>query len=264
MQRARGGYCGYTIIEVLIVLAVSVIVFFAAVLVFAGKQGKTEFAQAMRDIESRIQTAVNDVSVSMFPYAENYTCSVPPPDNRPVLTPLSGTTQETGSNTACIFLGKAVQLKTDNNPNQIIVYTVLGRRADNSGLAVTKLDDANPEAIINIPQLIETYNIPWGANVLSAREDTAPSTNTYLVGFYNSLQPISSAEGSQSILAKGYVGFPSNGSPGLVQTAVRGAANDSKVWTICVQSGTSVETAQLIINTSLAGATTQIKYTTCS
>ena len=269
MQNARGGY---TIVEVLIVLVVSLVVFFAAVTVFSGKQGKTEFAQAMRDVESQIQAAINDVRVSTYPDASNYICAIDPLSQRPRLT--SGTSG-TGTNTACIFLGKAIHLipNTGSTPDGLKVYTVLGNRTKiGSNEAITNFDEVNAEPIMGLggnPDLTESYNIIFGIRTLSAREDSSSGQDTYLMGFYNSLHSTASAaEGSQTLKTIGYVGVRNYSAPGQVQTSIRGVGPaieaNSKIWTICFQSGTSNETAQLIVNSSFSGATTQVKYTSCS
>ena len=272
MQHARGGY---TIIEVLIVLAIALVTFFVAVTVFSGRQGRTEFSQAMRDVESRIKTAVNDVGVSQFPDASNYSCEIDNSSRRPKLTSVP---EGTGQNEDCIFLGKAVQLIADNNPgtvDSLNVYTVLGRRTTNGTASVTSFSDANPSPIVEStpgggdPDLTEEYTMLFGAAVASASATKVDgsSGNTDLVGFYNSLQPTEpTAQGSQSLLTKGYMGFDTNPSnpKSQIKQAIEGAplypSSDIKAWTVCFQSGSSNEFAQLIVNVSLAGVTTQIKY----
>jgi len=270
MQRTRGGF---TIVEVLVVLAVGMIIFFSAVLLFAGKQGKTQFSQAMRDIESQVQSIVNDVGVSTFPEASAYSCSVQIDLGDPSLKPrprLLDSDAATGTNTECIFLGKAIFIDANddsNTPDVFNIYTVLGRRADGTEV-ITSFDEANPESITGPPSavdLTETYSIPFRAKVVKASEDVQPSSDTYLMGFYNSLQPAGSiAQGSQSVITKGYPGI-NPGSKGNVKNSIRGILPSvpSKVWTICFQSGTSNETAQLIVNSSSAGVTTEVKYTIC-
>ncbi|MBI4033491.1 hypothetical protein HY379_00650 [Candidatus Saccharibacteria bacterium] len=272
MNRPRGGH-GYTIVEVLIVLVVSLVIFFAAVTVFSGKQGKTEFAQAMRDVESRIQSAVNDVRVSTFPgEAANYTCTIDGGSQRPKLTSPSS---QPGTNTACIFLGNAVQLvpNSGSSPDQLKVYTVLGNRTEfGSNVAVTNFNDVEAEPIMGLsgnPDLTQTYTIIFGMKVLSAHQDVPPTNgDAFLMGFYNGLQPTGSAEGSQSLKTIGYVGVKNYTAPGQIQTSIRGLGPatkaDSKVWTMCFQSGTSNETAQLVVNSSFAGVTTKVSFISCT
>ena len=283
MQRDSGGLarlkfrrnsCGYTIVEVMVVLTVGVIMFIAAVSLFAGKQGKAEFSQAMRDVESQIQSVVNDVSVSNFPDAGNYTCQVV--GGRPRLT---SPASPTGTNTDCIFLGKAIMIDRDGDaPHKLHVYTVLGTTKDSSGQTVTNFDDATPTPIMgppppDSPNLTVDYPISFSATVSSARVDALPASEmTDLVGFYNGLQPSGSApQGSQSLLSLGYVGFDSTA--GSARAQIRQTiqeqvpiypATEIKTWTICFKSGTSDETAELVVNASLSGVTTSINYKSCT
>lgn len=267
MKGARGGY---TIIEVIIVLAVSTLIFFAAVTVFSGKQGKTEFAQAMRDVESRVQQAVNDVRVSTYPDISDRTCQL----TGSGYPQLVGGSSPTGTNTACIFLGKAVLLENNSGstPDRIKVYTVLANRALISGVAVTTFDDINAEAIVNGDigrEITEETNMPFGLQIISSRLESGATA--YLWGYYNSLHGASGAtEGSQSLKTVAYTNM-STFNDGQIKNAIRDDGSgpaipieDAKTWTICFNSGTSNETAQLIINSSFSGITTQVKYTSCT
>ena len=264
MRRTWGGY---TIIEVIIVLAVSVVIFFAAVTVFSGKQGKTEFAQAMRDVASQIESVVNDVSVSTFPYADNYTCRVVDDGTGNGLRPkLSSAAGGLGTNTDCIFLGKAIFLDSGSDPDKMVIHSVLGRRSA-SGTPVTSFSDTQPEAADEIQ---ETYRVPWGAEIKSAKSlqgNPQAEKPVYLMGYYQSLYGAGATQGSQSIRTLGYADINTS-SPGQIKNAIRNKPGsiieESRSWTLCFQSGTSNETAQVIVSNSFSGVTTQIKYTSCS
>lgn len=282
MRQARGGY---TIIEVLVVLAVGLVTFFAAVSLLAGRQGKTEFSQAMRDIQTKFDSIVNSVKVSNFPDASGYQCEIDSND-RPRI--VSGGTIELGENEQCLFLGKAIQL--DNSPSgpphRLFIYTILGRTKDNSNKIVTDFDDTNPSPIISPPSgpseldLTETYTLPFGVTILSAHEDQVPIATTDLMGFYNSLQSSAlSSPGSQSLITKGYAGFrtrnyPANPKAQVLQSIQSTtddtfppgapAAVNSRQWTICFRSSRSSETTELIVNSSLSGVTTTLNYRACT
>ncbi|HEX5395389.1 MAG TPA: prepilin-type N-terminal cleavage/methylation domain-containing protein [Candidatus Saccharimonadales bacterium] len=270
MRRTRGGY---TIIEVLVVLTVGVIIFFAAITLFAGKQGKTEFSQSMRDVEAQMQSVVNDVSVSLFPNEDKYDCTVTG-GGRPTLAPSS---EGTGTSQDCIFLGKAVYIDNSSDPNRLLVYTVIGSRLDNSGNLISQINDpasflnARPEAFTpdtgsgSAPDITEKYQIPFSATVVSARtEKNLGNSQTYLVGFYNGQQS-STDQGSLSLMTLGYTNL-TNASQ--VAASIRNNAPRSgeitKSWNICFQSGTSNEMATLKVLSSSAGISTSVNYGTCS
>src|SRR5438309_338070 len=117
---------GYTIVEVMIVLAVSTLLLFAAIRVFSGSQGETQFSQAMQDINSKIQNYINQIKAGNYQGSEGFKCDVQvePSGVRPYLTP-SGT-DTVGTNEKCVFLGRAIQVI--ENGGTMYVYTVIGTR----------------------------------------------------------------------------------------------------------------------------------------
>src|SRR5436190_13858234 len=139
---------GYTIVEALIFLAVSGVIFLAALLLFQGQQGKTQFDQSVHDLNSKIQEYVGDVNGGFFPGSNRYNC-----DNSGTsstgqagypklnLPSSSGNPNGLGSNTLCIYMGKAIGAVA--NDKFLTVYTVLGVRSDSGGNTVTQLSNAN-------------------------------------------------------------------------------------------------------------------------
>src|SRR5476651_427700 len=110
MQRAD---FGYTIIEVMIFLAISGLLFLSAVVAVGGQQGHTEFSTSMRDTNSKVQSWIDEVDTGLsdsdFSTSGNrqVSCSLDPSTGGPVLTSTGGTNINRGSNSACVFLGKA-------------------------------------------------------------------------------------------------------------------------------------------------------------
>ena len=92
---------GYTVIEIMVFLAVSMAILVAAQLVFQGQQGRTQFEQGMHNSASKFQQYVDQVGTSIFPGQGLYTCSISAITGRSVIAAgFSGA----GSNQACIFL----------------------------------------------------------------------------------------------------------------------------------------------------------------
>ena len=277
MQGARGGY---TIIEVLIVLAVTSALFVAAITVFSGKQGKTQFLQSMQDLNSKIQSVVSGINVSVFPGAGQYSCTTQ--SNRPNLGVPVGPGDTTGANGECLFLGKGIQADTDTTQGHLYIYTVLGSRINpfTGNLATTYLN-SNPEPAMGqgacgLPcDLTEDYSLQFGATIKSSKISTSTSppsgpTETDLVGFYTSLQTTSNS-GSQTLLSYGYSGFKTK--PKLdaqvrqtLENALPPYSPPTPIegWYLCVQSGTSNEMSELVVSSSPAGVTTKVNYGVCS
>ncbi len=263
MRFARGGY---TIIEVLIVLAVSGAILIAAATVFSGRQGRTQFNQAMQDVNSQIHSFVDDIRVSVFPEAGEYKCGLDS-SGRPKLTP-KAPGDEQGTSADCIFLGKALYIDTTTTPNKIKAYTVLGARLIGTD-PVTTFKQASPEPVLG--STAETYTIGANSTVKSSEITDSGGTvrSSNLVGFYNSLQ--SPVSGSQSLAAYAYVDF--SGSSGtsanltsaLKQTTPTGLYPITSIskWQVCFESGSSNQTVLFTVIPTATGVSTNLEYKSC-
>lgn len=189
MQRVSSGY---TIIEVMIFLAISAALLGSAINLITGRQNQVEFDQRMRDVQSKMQDWINDVSTGFTggdPSQQNCT--------------LNGTTPVvkaggSSNDPECVFLGKAIQF-TDNTVNpdyseHIYTYSVFGTRLTTSNELATNLVESNPEPAVGqggppVLDLTEVFNLS-PAHVVSVKTVTAntPNTNStsHLVGFFNS------------------------------------------------------------------------------
>jgi len=186
---------GYTIIEVMIVLAITALMFFAAVTVFSSQRGPTDFSQSMQDLNSAIQEYANRVVTSDYPGSGSYSCSAS--SGRAVLS------QPGGSGTTCLFLGLAIQALPGQGALQI--YTVLGNKdiwsGSDTGNPSTTIDNARPEpAMLGGSYVLnETYTLGASATVVSAR-------NYNLLGMYNGLpgDNVASDQGTNALVLVGY------------------------------------------------------------
>lgn len=133
---------GFTIIETLIFLAVSIVLFAAIGSSISGQQSRTQFTNSIRDIETALQDIINDVDAGYFP------------DNNISLAGLSCnssglTSVNQGTRSSCIFAGKAVQF--DINAETYNVYTLAGQRRPNPvpspSRDVENIDEANPQIV---------------------------------------------------------------------------------------------------------------------
>ena len=133
---------GFTIIEVMIVLGVSAALFVATSLVIAGRQNQTAFDQAIRQIQSQIQQTLNEVSVGYFPQETAFQCTA-----GGAVPALSGGSNTQGTNSGCVFLGKALQFKIAGtaNPEQFVAYVIAGLKQGGAGGAESSsLAEAKP------------------------------------------------------------------------------------------------------------------------
>jgi len=124
---------GFTIVETMIVLAVTGFMLLFALLAFAGQQAKVEFGQSVRDMQSDLQQTINEVSSGFFPDSGNIGCARG--GNKLEITIQ---TTEQGTNTDCIFMGKVLQFGVaDTDPQQYAVFNLAGYKNNNGDLAAS-------------------------------------------------------------------------------------------------------------------------------
>jgi len=185
------GSRAFTIIEVLIVLAVTGLLFVSAAVLIAGRRQQTEFNQAIRQVQSQIQQVINDVATGYFPNTNSFQCAAGP--SGPVLTSGSGTEQ--GANSGCIFVGKAMQFAVvSTSPQQFNTFTIAGLQKTSSGAEVSTLAQAQPKAISpnttqpNIPDITVTDQLLGGLTVVDMWYDNGAGRRPIgVMAFVNSL-----------------------------------------------------------------------------
>lgn len=153
-----------------------------------GQQKKIQFAQAMRDVDSRINDVIGDVSTGFYPQ-QNVGCTVNNPTNVGSSPAPSGSAAQ-GTNEPCIFIGKALQFSPSaTNGEGLNILTVVGRRQRPgipSALQVGNLEEANPVAFTGLTQ---TDSLGFGLQVPAGGMKYG-SPGSYLdlgsVGFFSS------------------------------------------------------------------------------
>lgn len=136
---------GFTVVETMIVLAVTGLMVMGAILLVSGQQNRVEFQQSIQDVQARIQEAVNEVGAGYYPSRNNLICQ-----RSAGAVSLSTGNREQGTNTGCIFLGKALQFgESSPNGSGLVVHTIAGLEDNSNGLAAgeASLDDADPTSV---------------------------------------------------------------------------------------------------------------------
>lgn len=137
---------GYTIVEVIIFLAVTGMLFSAAVLYIAGQQERAYFAAATRDAQSQIEDLGNDVVTGYIPLKGEFDCIVNSPGSPPILRPTPGSSYRQGQNPDCVFLGKVIKFEQDSSKYTVI--TVAGNSRNSTNQEVKTFAEANPTPVI--------------------------------------------------------------------------------------------------------------------
>ncbi len=181
---------GYTIVEVMIVLAVSGMMFVIAANFINGKQQAASFTQGTNELASRIQGLMSDVTDGHYSDVP-LGCSVGVSSlSFPALT------QDQGTNQECTFLGKVMH------------FSLGGDRAQYEVVSIAAAREANPTPNLSaaiyqpVTSLTQQQAIPQSLIVSCAEANTAaacaPGGGIYAIGFVQSQGADSNGVGEAS------------------------------------------------------------------
>jgi type II secretory pathway pseudopilin PulG len=164
-RRTRGGY---TILEVIIVLTVSSMLFAASIVGFNQQNRRTQFTDSVNNFAQNIQDVLNDVETGFYPSNNSFSCTALAA-GFPIPSP---TAAQQGTNESCIFVGKAIQFapgpSSPTNKANIDIYTIIGRRlVENSTKPVSSINDAKP---IGLDNLVDRKTLSAGVEIISVKQ----------------------------------------------------------------------------------------------
>lgn len=141
---------GFTIVETMIVLAVTSMLFVSAALLINGRQAHAQFETAINGMQQQLQQIINQTSSGYYPNNGNFTCQSSAAG--PFIQ--SGSAGQ-GSNGACIFIGNVIRFSSSQTSvpsgtratEQFTLFPLAGLRLDSTGKEVQSLSDAKPYAI---------------------------------------------------------------------------------------------------------------------
>jgi type II secretory pathway pseudopilin PulG len=179
---------GYTIIEVMIFLAVSGFMFITAAAFVSGKQATAEFRQSMNQMNSNMAQIINDVSNGVYPSNNSVSCTANASGGAPSATEGAAESTTQGSNGSCVYMGRIIQFGPGTADNTYKVYTVVGRQytgAINSEVPVS-FEQAEP-AIVEGSISTTTTEIPQGSTLskVYAPDEDGATRPYYAVGIFN-------------------------------------------------------------------------------
>ncbi|MDB5184306.1 MAG: hypothetical protein JWN38_114 [Candidatus Saccharibacteria bacterium] len=164
---------GYTVVEVMLFLAISGSMFIVASVIVNGKQANAEFRQSMNEMTTNIRDVINDVANGSYNLPNNIKCTAAPSGGINITSAAS----QQGENTGCIFMGKVIQFAPtgisggNGTYSHYAVYTVAGRQFASGSPAVTTLfgpvtNGAYQQAISGgATNLTEQSLVPFGSTV---------------------------------------------------------------------------------------------------
>lgn len=182
---------GYTILEVLIFLAISGFMLFAAMIAIGGRQQDIQFAQATRDFENKINDYISDVEVGYFDRDERFSCgeSATPreTDVQYSATGPSGPVDQPG---VCVLSGKVIVMADEgsisSNPTAVAdksklrIINMVSLRLNELGRPANSVAESLPRPLIgDADYIIPTYDLQYGLEIEKVvLHDDANSTNS--------------------------------------------------------------------------------------
>jgi prepilin-type N-terminal cleavage/methylation domain-containing protein len=272
MKWARGFGSGYTIVEIMIVLAISGVIFVSGFALFNGQGAEVNFNQGVADLASELSTQARSVSTSQFYGAQGYSCTAS--GNPPRATLSASDTAAGATNQDCLSIGKAFEAAS--GARDIYIYNVLGNRLTYSnGSAVGpagSLAEALPTiATVSGADLGTDYKLGGGLKIISSKvTDLANQVSpSGLIGYYLDFNGGSGNSQSGAVLtAKAYNLNASGHNVPAAKACVEGtgcsAPTDISLWQLCLESSDAMRRASLNIISSAAGVTTNLKFESCT
>lgn len=257
---------GYTIIEVIIFLAVSAAFLVSALLLVGSQQSKTTFYQAVISLQSEIEDIINDNNSGYYLRNANFTCR---PDGTGGAPHIYNVGAAQGANAGCVYLGRFIQFfKQAGQPDRLVTHTIVGRQfvSGSTSVIVKSYNDALPISIIpgadsDSVNGTTTKDLEGSLSVASM---TFSGGNTNAVGFLADLNQYS--YNSANLNTK-LVTFPGALTQDASATAnnikINGSNNtyniDSQVI-ICLASGSSNQSVNLSIGNNNGRLATDLRY----
>lgn len=277
---------GYTLLEVMIFLAISGLLLFATILAVGGQQAHTEFRNSMNDINTKIQSWIDQVGNG---YTSNgseasvagFRCEAPG-NAAPLLLANAG--RERGTNPDCVFLGKVLHFNTSEAlRDRIFAYQIVGRRTTSPAGGETEITstlyNAKPVAAdSNQVDLTEEYRIPNGTKIVWTRSGSSERRLVGIFSNFNTESALVGENGSLSLMAVLYP-FADNSNPKSprVNSCISLNAPDClpsdtslpnpyplTQWQACFESTRNGNRARITISsTQGVGISTKLDYQAC-
>jgi len=188
---------GFTIIEVMIVLAITALLLLGAIVLVAGRQNETEFTVAMQEIQSEIQQEISLVTVGNYTDTNNVNCMASAIAGTPPVVFFGPGSR--GANQDCVYLGTALHFYggpggTNPNINYYSVIPIVGRQCHSGSTAtgdctpIQSIGDAVPVAVeagkiapfTSVPNDMRNYPLENGITVEGMCYETSGNCNSVM------------------------------------------------------------------------------------
>jgi prepilin-type N-terminal cleavage/methylation domain-containing protein len=146
---------GYTIVEVMIVLAISGLMFVIAADFINGKQEHASFSTGVNEFATELQDTIDQVNNGQ--YSDTlFNCNAYPIDDGTsvsvnITSPISASEETQGTSSTCVYLGKLLYFYSKNNglADQYENFSLAGSQYNQSGGHPSYITDSYPTPIIS-------------------------------------------------------------------------------------------------------------------
>ncbi|HKR82222.1 MAG TPA: prepilin-type N-terminal cleavage/methylation domain-containing protein [Candidatus Saccharimonadales bacterium] len=259
---------GFTVVEVMIVLAVTGLLFVAAATLISGKQNQAAFDQGIQQVQSQLQQAINEVASGYYPNLSNFTCK-----NTGGLLAISAGAAAQGTNGDCLFVGKVLQFGSGvgTDPEKFATFSLAGLRTDAAGNQNMTLAATSPTVI---PNSTTTAQLEGGLSVDSMWYGGVKTNTISALAFTSSLGTVSGSgilSGTQQVnmipVTSTALTQDTSATPGTIHNVLSNAGalvNPAGGIQICFASGGTDQSGLVTIGNSGAsgrelGVTVDIK-----
>jgi len=166
---------GYTIVEVMIVLAVSGVLFIFAALFISGKQSSTSFTTGTNEMASNIQTIVSQVENGQYTDVP-FTCSTQSGSIVVNGQSLPGSTL--GTNQDCVYFGKLLHVSPAGTANSYETLTIIGSSNDTSNNYSSAVALSSNDTHVSNLNLTTSNQTPQNININNITVQNGSNTST--------------------------------------------------------------------------------------
>jgi prepilin-type N-terminal cleavage/methylation domain-containing protein len=261
---SRVGSAGFTIVEVMIVLAVTAMLFVLYTTTKTGRQARTQYMQATNDIQTVIQQTINEVSAGYYPNNQSFLCNVTGSGTSTALTITNvAATDDQGTRDKCIFLGKVMQFGMTpdiNGAEPYATYSIAAARKTED-----QLSNVGPTVL---QALTQVSTLKYG---LEAKSVKTGGTAIGAVAFLNDLGTVTDGSyqsGSQQVNLVALAGTGINRGQDItnIQSGIKNATtafiNPPAGVTICFSDG--AQTALVTIGSNGHDLLVKMEVKACS
>ena len=247
---------GFTIVETMIVLAVTGALFVVIAATLSGRQNEAEFIHAINDAKAQIQQVINQVSAGYYPDYNDIGCTV----SGTTLNISSPSNVAQGTNKQCVFLGSVIQFAVgQTSPEPYRVYTVAGIRCNPQTANCTS---STGSPFQNVDPTVGDFSYSTGA-LEYGLTSLKFGSSTGAVGFLmepGSLSTIPSVDGYNPgaqpvdlVTVNSGLGQTSSSDVSSINTSLQSPSlvtNPVSGWQICLVSGGTNQSGLITIGSS--------------